>query len=218
MGRGRAGWVHNLSLTHSLTLALRVPRPKSVGPVTPPRKPKGEIVRPCRPTDERDQNSTQTLRSESRDQSRWRCCLRKTQFQSRDLFAHATLRVHVTPSSSGGLLRAPMRAVTRQARRAQPVPVQRARADRLTTQTHQSCSPLYHPPSSPHLSKWPPSPATSSAAVTPPPRPLRCVSTDPFESNIPRARPRLVDMSDFVGARSPGGRRKEISERLWART
>lgn len=81
-------------------------------------------------------------------------------------------------------LRPPMRAVTRQARRAQPVQRSEPR------QTQQSCSPLNHP-SSPPLSKWPPLPATSSAAVTPPPRRLRCVSTCNSRRAISRApRPR----------------------------
>lgn len=85
--------------------------------------------------------------------------------------AHATLRVHVTPSSSAEApTRPPMRAVTR------PGEASPASAESEPSKTHQSCSPLNHP-SSPPLSKWPPSPATLSAAVTPPLRRLRCVST-----------------------------------------
>lgn len=69
---------------------------------------------------------------------------------SRDSLSHATLRVHVTPSSSGWRLRPPMRAVTRPPSEARAQPVQSQReSERPRTDTsslaHHSTTPHHHP-------------------------------------------------------------------------
>lgn len=165
-------------------LSFRVTRPKSVSPVTPLNI---QIVRTCRLSIAGSIPADQTVRH-------FRLChvTIHTLFyvthclHSRDPNSHATLRVHVTPSSSGWRLRPPYASRYPPSEASQPVQRQSERP----RQTKQSCSPLNHP-SSPPLSKWPPSPATSSAAVTPPPRRLRCVSTTQKRtSNVPRARHR----------------------------